>query len=459
MPKYVDENGLAHFWGNIEDSINAAVPSVNPDTFAGTDYEKLQAAINYSKSNGYPTISIGREYDITGYQLDVTKGTSFVDDGLTRRKNLTFIGFGAGCIKKDDSGYIFTATSYSGDYCFINMLFRGSTAKDGCSVFNAAMMIRVKTFGCFYDNLKYVFDGTASMSSAYNMQSINTYGDTATYCSAYAIIRTLWDCSFNGATIEGCTNGIVIDKTFNCSVNTLIINDCCIESTGGAVDLAIDDHTLTLVSLKIQDCYFESNGTKDISIHASYTYNVALVGNYFSSAIENQHCVEAYVVSAGWCISRNDASLASNGVFLYFTDSSNVEVYGEPNTVRGGSESNHTTRLHTANRSNYFRVGESLAISNFVVSGYVDTNGTRIVCSIPLPKQMPSGLRGTFTFTSANIIGNGTSNYVTSSNVTVDTAGINYSQLYLALSLSSITLQNSYDYNLRITGTLTFAES
>lgn len=426
------------------------------------DYSVLQYIINKAIQNDYQAVLLVGEYNITGHELNVTKGTSNADGALTRRENLSFIAVKNGCIVKNDSGYMLTATSYSGDYSFHNVHFKGGTACAGASVFNAAKLIRIKTFGCFYENLKYVFDGSATVnngSTPDNMQSINTYGDTCTYCAAYAFIRTLWDCSFNGATIEGCTNGIVTDKTFNCSVNTLNINDCCIESTSGAVDLSIDDHTLTLVALKIQDCYFEANGTKDVIVHASYTYNVAIVGNYFASSVANQHCIECYVTSPGWCISRNDASLASSGVFLHFTDSSNVEVYGDPNTVRSGSESNHPTRLHTTNRIPYFRVGENFAISNFIVSGYTESNGTQINCSIPLPKQLPSGLRASFSFTGANIIGNGTNSYASSSNTTVTTATINNSQLYLSIKLNTLTLTGTSAYSLRVTGSMTFVET
>lgn len=438
---------------------------VSPSMFGGAnDYEQLQAAIDYALSNGIATVLVDREYDITGHMLDVTKGTSYVDgDNVRRRKNLSFVGLGTACIKKTDSGYIFTANSYSGDYSFHNVHFRGGAPRSGCSVFNVSQMIRIKTFGCFYENLNYVFDGTATANNDVldNSQSINTYGDTATYCYAYAIFRKLWDCSFNGATIEECTYGFLTDKTFDCTINSLVINDCCIESTTCAIDFTnTDSYTLQLVSTKIQDCYFEANGTTDVKIKADWTYNVALVGNCFVGNIENQHCIDAYVDNYGWCISRNDASITSSSTFFYFTDSYNVEVNGERNTVRGGVESNHPMRVYTSDKMQYFRPGETVPLTFFVTSGYVDTNGKRIVFTIPLPKQKPSGLRATLTFNNANIIGNGESHYITSSDVTINAMDWQNTHLYIALTITSstITLQNSYDYCLRFNGSVSFAE-
>lgn len=443
----------------IKNYIDGKTPPLNPDNFTGaTDYAKLQACIDYAIANEMPTIIIGRKYDISGHALDVTKGTTYLDDNtITRRKNLTFIGMNGGMIVKEDSGFMFTATSLSGDFCFINMHFRGG-GKNTSSVFNSNLIIRVKTFGCFYEYLKYCFDGTYNVASLPDsnymvMQSINTFGDTAYNCKAYCIIRKLWDCTFNAATIETCDNGFLFDETYDALQATdLAIANCCIESTEGAIRFN-QTTTSILVALKIQDCYFESNGGSDIYINARYTYNINISNNHFENGSENVKNISIYQRDDnGYIIGGNDFSLGSNtnSVGIYFLDDTNRVVYGQPNTFRGnGKLSNHVFRVYTTDRMKYAKQNETVTVGLSLYSAYATNSGTRLTFSIPVGKQIDTGMTPSFSFNRMTVIGNGVNRTYNFADVTIVSDTHYYNGVfYIVLDLNT-AVTNEMSYTVR----------
>lgn len=423
----------------------SSTPAINPNSFSGSDYEKLQAAIDYAKTNDFPTIVIDRGYDITGHSLDVTKGTSYTIDNVRHRKNLTMLFIGSGMIEKSDSGFVFTASRYSGDYIFINMHVRGNANRTGCSVFDVSKLIRIKTYGCFYEHLNYVFDGSNTLHQSGvidNAQSVRCYGDTAFLCNSFFFNRWTYDVLLDGCIIEECNAGVTIDKSFNVSINTFHIFNCCIESTNIAVDFKVDSHDLTLVHTKIQNCYFESNGQTDINIVATYCYNLSIEDNYFAGQIANQHCVEVSCRWESFIINGNDASLKDNTCCLvYFVDDTLVTVFGVLNSVRGGILSNMPYRILTENKGNFFPL-ETIQFTNEVVIGYSSANGKIINFSIPLPKTVPSGMTGSFEMTgNPVIVCNGTILNPAMENFVISTNAVNVNN---AAVYCSGTLQGDY---------------
>lgn len=137
--------------------------AISPDDFEGSDFEKVQGAINEAITSG-KGIRFTRMYDITGNTLVIDKP----DD----RKSVLFIGQGGGLLKSD-SGFMFnTPRSYIGDLNFINMRF-DSVEGAGTILFNADKIIRVKSTASVYRNV----DTIAKATNRY-IQSFDFIGDS-----------------------------------------------------------------------------------------------------------------------------------------------------------------------------------------------------------------------------------------------------------------------------------------
>jgi hypothetical protein len=121
--------------------------SINPDTYPGSDYQKLQAAINDACDNKQ-ALRIGRTYDITGNTLMINKEPS------PDRTPLYIFGDNGGKIVKNDSGFVFSSTNVSrntGDI-YINGLEIESVSGAGTTVYNGNKLIRVTSSDSSYTN-------------------------------------------------------------------------------------------------------------------------------------------------------------------------------------------------------------------------------------------------------------------------------------------------------------------
>lgn len=394
----------------IKKYIDESYPPVNPDRFTGSnDYEKLQAAIDYSKANDYPTIVVGRNYDITGHELDITKGTSEIE-GEEIRENLTFIGLGNGCITKRDNGYIFTsnASGRSWDFCFINMRFKGAQARTGCSVFNASKLIRIKTFGCFYENLLNVFDSTSDINSP--MQSIDAFGDTVYKCNSYANISRIYDGLFIGATIEECNYGFVDNK--NCpsfAVHNMTINDCCMEANNySAVSFTSDAHTDTLLrNFCLTNCYFEANNLSDpqsyndIYINVGVQYTIKIADSLFVRGVNasGYKPIITNLNNAGYVISGNEAGLLADDYFVTLLDTNTTWFSGFGNQVRAGKVCTNNLRFNNVTKNNINSNDSFYFGGNFITSAYSDTGGMSFNFSLPLPVYLRENVHLNISYT------------------------------------------------------------
>lgn len=341
---------------------------INPDMFPGTsDYEKLQATIDYAVSEYYPTIIINRLYDITGHTIKINKGIYKSNDDFYRyRGTLTFLGIGNGEILKSDYGFMFSADTRSGFIAFNNIKFRGgvvqtSTMTDpeifaareaGCSVFDTSKLIYINTYNCTYQLLGVVFDGKVT-DGTNNAQSINSECDDCFYTHAFMTLQSAWNININNARIEVCNNGIIDFKgnpAGTLQVSSLNINDSLIESieNGYAIDIDKNNHAYAIIkNINITNDYFEQCSAGNIHIDINTIQGVHISGNYFTQYdLPTTNCIEITGTDAV-TITKNHLVTGSYGIYLIsdheiiMTDNDFAQVDGL------GSLTNSTLAIRT----------------------------------------------------------------------------------------------------------------
>ena len=304
----------------VKDDFWDRTDKIYPSLFSGDDdYSKLQNAINYALENYYPTIILDRTFDITGHSLDVTKGLYISNEDFLRyRKKLTFMCVGSGELLKRDSGFMFTAKSYSGDFEFINCNFRGgvilnNTAQDekakinGCSVFDCSKMIRIFTNGCNYTLIGRVFDGSNSVDKVTNMQSCRSVGDTITYSDSFYKSGYLWDCVIDNCIIEQCNSAFyTADIPVDVAISKLTIINSCIEGTLRGIDISDRTKTVSLAGVVISNCYFEANGAININFNSRFIYGCTIEKNHF--ALNNETALKIKIRNNSNAYKNNEHS-------------------------------------------------------------------------------------------------------------------------------------------------------
>lgn len=360
---------------------------INPDLNEGTDYQKLQKAIDDAIDNKYATIIISRKYDITGNQLKINKGLYEPETGF--RKKLTFIGVNSGEIYKSDSGYIFTGdtipevtTQFSGgDIQCINMAFAGNdhqvTGSDMerlCSVFDCHKLIRITTFGCSFTYVCAAFDGFECIDGTNNMQQVVNYGDLCTFSHAYYRLGATWVVSSDGCTIERCNYAYV--NTGVGTITCLHIKDCTIEGNDMGGIYIVDPPESSapgLTNIVVNGCYFETNGTydsnlnnitTDIQLNCRYTYNVTITNNHFAPHPYG-HCIDLLIRHTKYCIENNDCmSTASNAYLIYANVDTvalgNQKIYVSNNLTTGITLTNQPTILIDNSINRFTQYAEGL---------------------------------------------------------------------------------------------------
>ena len=312
--------------------------AISPDSYTGTDAEKLQQAIDAGIAAGYGTIILSREYDITGSTLKINK--KLMQDTTRIREYLSFIGTGSGCIIKKDTGYMFSGdimevdTDFAGgDILFFNVKFRCADAYDvsnwdlRASVFDCHRLIRITTLGCSFTLCGTVFDGSECTSSTNNMQSIRSVADTCTYSHAFAKFNYVWGFNLINGLIEKCDYGVVnADAAF--LLNDIVIENTTIEGcyTGGII--LNGGASGNGKNIRITGCYFEKNGTYDSGLN-NVTYDILMDVRYNYRCVINNNtfvpnnygrCIELPVYNNTHEINGNICnSVATNAYLIYIS--------------------------------------------------------------------------------------------------------------------------------------------
>lgn len=224
---------------------------IKPESFIGTDYEKLQQAFTLAISSNR-AVCISKIYDI---------GDNTIDIGKAYSPRSPLYVFGGGTIKKSVAGFIFTSTiSASSDYFFKNITFEGSNGISvkvfdcSSSIDGLPKLIRITTDKCFFRNIHTVF-----FSDIY-VQTIRMNQDTITGCTnAVFDIQGGININTEGLLSENCTGSFIkhgctgtIKQLFNCS-----FIGGCLEDFSNSLMPVFDIGDV--IGLNIKGIYFEHN--------------------------------------------------------------------------------------------------------------------------------------------------------------------------------------------------------
>ncbi|MFJ5747617.1 hypothetical protein ACIP97_03330 [Peribacillus frigoritolerans] len=248
-----------------ENELQLADNAISPDIFEGSDYEKVQKALNYAIKNN-KGIRLTRMFNVTNSEpLYIEK----MDDRIP----VSFYGWGGGLIK-DEAGFMFsTKKSFVGDIHFHFVEFR-STSGAGVKLFNGDKIIRVNTFACKYRNVD-----TIAIAKTKYLQSYRSVGDNIVGGKGNAYeCRSVYDFSCDSVFVEHRENFFkqnYVDDTVK--FRTLYgakFRDPIIEGlTGRAFDICKTEGFL------IDGGYFESNKKGNIVFASNSILEGVSIGN------------------------------------------------------------------------------------------------------------------------------------------------------------------------------------
>ena len=246
--------------------------AITPDNFEGTDFDKVQSAINEAIAQN-KGIKLTRTYDVTSdNSLKINKSGS--------RWTLQFYGLGGG-LKKTNTGFMFDTDDYfAADINFNNVRFEG-TANNGMTLFNGDKIIIINTIGCVYSGVD------KKITAAKYIQSIRGIGDRVTGGSGFFIetpaaydyvedstlveVResffkqtiapvgqewtSLYGTRFDNCVIEGLTGtAIQVRRTETLAINGLYFE----KNTGG--NIVFDDDSI-LSGISIENVQYHEDPT------------------------------------------------------------------------------------------------------------------------------------------------------------------------------------------------------
>ena len=268
------ENALSGIQSNI----------VDPDSFTGTDSEKITAAMNSIGNTGHGVILIKRLYTI-GNSVKISHLAS-------SDARIIFLGIGKDCgFKRTYDGYLFMAydgsTSY-GMVSFENICFKSEV---GANI-HSEYLIRMTFTNCVFSG------GSNAVKNERYMQSWHFNGCTFRNYSSYVIysrLKTnsdsvtpqLYDVVFNGCLVERCAGFL-----YTQALRGVTISECCIEGLWGYVC----NVTSEARQLNVVNNYFEHNNNRwspdeydpsDPTGHNGYTGGRYGVNFEFSSLANN----------------------------------------------------------------------------------------------------------------------------------------------------------------------------
>jgi hypothetical protein len=278
--------------------------AIRPESYSGSDYQKLQSAINDS-INQNRALCISKSYNLGSNTLVIDKGSDI-------RKPL-FI-FGGGKIKKDTAGYMFQADDVStSDVYFENIWFEGVSGIN-VTVFDCsdAKLIRLHLTDCHFSDLYNIV-----YSNVY-VQSITINGGTIVRVSnAVFDIQGAFDVKCNSVVIENMTGYFLKHGGTGTypGLTGFMVNDCILEGFTSNPVFTIKN----VGNFKIDGCYFEANANGNIV----FDVNADLTG----VSIENNIClgVTNSIPFIKWGKTlRNCSSKNNTGGSAAIHDSTNV---------------------------------------------------------------------------------------------------------------------------------------
>lgn len=257
---------------------------LDPDTFSGTDYQRVQAALDYSIAHGFPAVVFRRQFDITGAgPLSINKAA------WTDRSVIHLIGHGGG-ITKTDAGAMFTsAITNMGDISTVGMSYI-STQGAGTVIWDCNQLIRISSMACEYVNIDAVLVATGARYA----QSVKFIAEHITGGAGYAFQAP---------------------KTYD-----VTIKDCLVEvRAGGLFSNMVDQGISQNDGLRIKDNLVENcsaAGGSPIVLAGCWVTDVS--GNYFEENFDLQATPQ--IDTSTLCASTGQIGLAlKNNIFVLST--------------------------------------------------------------------------------------------------------------------------------------------
>lgn len=239
--------------------------TINPEDFNGTDFEKLQQAIDYAVENKVDVI-ITNKYDITGQGTLIFKNKTY-------RDVLNVIGQG-GTIEKNDDGFVFdVSVSDTGDIIFNGLKF--VSTKRSVYMTNAEKMIRFSVVSCSFNTMGCI----QQTNPERYLQSVRILNCTITNCEYPITFYRSYDVTISNNVIEHGIGGIKGSMDADPCCNTVRITDNVIEGLpiGNAIELG------SCFGLNISNNYFEANETGNIVLTpnsgSGFLNGLTLIGN------------------------------------------------------------------------------------------------------------------------------------------------------------------------------------
>ena len=327
--------------------------SVNPDSFNGSDVEKLQQAVDYAINNNHQEIILYRVYDITGGSVFINKS------GESPRKPIYFKSLNGG-IEKHDAGFFFTTNNKNVGELFISDMKFMSTRGVNSKVYDVSKIIRINSIHNYYSNIDYVYYDDNDYA-----QTIRSISDYYVYINTVCKIVYGYDLHFSNCLCEESNKFLEDDEIKKHNINNNIsITDCVIENTK---DIAIKLNGCH--SLNISNNYFELNsGYIKLGQYGSHGCNIS--SNFF---YDNSSTPKACVYIEGG--NKRQYTMYSNyvsGQNLILVSSlvSDIKVFDLANTVNDGSILTDNDKIiktfdETANYANNHGIKTNCGIRQF----------------------------------------------------------------------------------------------
>lgn len=283
-------------------SLDNYYPSINPDDFNGTDFDKVQSAIYQAIADKKP-ITFTRIFNMLNQSL-------FIDKPYTDMDYLIFQGFGGGL--SNYGGYLFLpfGTGIQGNIKFFNMIFNNSSPSTQIA---AGTMGQADKFtNIIFDECR--FDKIDVIVGYPSVEKATTQGYTMTNCyvSNGAVNngeRLIAGDNFKELLIENCEfhgNSYVVstsDNSDEMSTDITIRNNIFKEQKYMCILI------FNCNGLIIDGNYFEGNGTVGIGLISCV--NIAGGG----TSIKDSVCISnnQFVLRPAQ-VSNNTAAIKINGV-------------------------------------------------------------------------------------------------------------------------------------------------
>lgn len=376
------------------DNVNVRVDEVNsqladivnrnalsPDSFSGTDLQKVQAAFNAALPQKR-SIILDRVYDITGGTININKAADF-------REPTYILGLNFGGIKKTDGGFMFTSSNFDvSDFVFQNCYFLGDSLVS-VKVFDCSKLIRLQTDNCYFNKITTIMytDDTRYL------QSIRMTGDTIVNCYGAALdFAGAYDTVLTNVIMEKSSGSFINHRAMgaNPAIYGFRIRDCAIEGLTGTSP-AIYFKT-RVDSLLIEGCYFElNNGGHIVFDSLSTLYSVNINNNRHGGPVDVPQLI-VWGRSCRSCYSHNN--IAEN---IGIHDTTNVlggRIYSVMDKIISLGADNNTTSV-----IDYIKYTEDSWTSLPSIGGYKTVFGqfTRITSKLTA-QTIQAGSTITYTF-------------------------------------------------------------